>query len=201
MRTRTVIDVSALPKYAFGHRSLMWWGTLGMIAIESTVFALALASYYYLRTLSPQPWPLAERGPALLYGTLNTFVLLASAVPNEWTKRAAQREDLRRVRIGLLTSIAFGIAFVVVRAFEFGALGVHWYDNAYGSIVFGLLVLHTAHLVTDFADTIVLTVLLHTRHVEGKRFVDVSENCVYWWFVVVSWLPIYATIYLAPRVG
>jgi cytochrome c oxidase subunit I+III len=34
---------------------------------------------------------------------------------------------------------------------------------------------------------------------EGKRFVDVSENAVYWYFVVLSWLPIYAVIYGAPR--
>jgi cytochrome c oxidase subunit I+III len=28
--------------------------------------------------------------------------------------------------------------------------------------------------------------------------VDVSENALYWYFVVGSWLPIYAVIYLAP---
>jgi cytochrome c oxidase subunit I+III len=27
----------------------------------------------------------------------------------------------------------------------------------------------------------------------------VSENALYWYFVVLSWLPIYAVIYLAPR--
>ncbi|MEN3334536.1 MAG: hypothetical protein V7641_3901, partial [Blastocatellia bacterium] len=27
MKERSVIDVSHLPGYAFGHRSLMWWGT------------------------------------------------------------------------------------------------------------------------------------------------------------------------------
>jgi heme/copper-type cytochrome/quinol oxidase subunit 3 len=35
--------------------------------------------------------------------------------------------------------------------------------------------------------------------VDANRFVDVSENAVYWNFVVLSWLPIYAVIYLAPR--
>jgi cytochrome c oxidase subunit I+III len=40
---------------------------------------------------------------------------------------------------------------------------------------------------------------MFTGHVEPKRLVDVSENGLYWYFVVLSWLPIYATIYLAPR--
>ena len=37
--------------------------------------------------------------------------------------------------------------------------------------------------------------------VDEQRFVDVSENALYWYFVVISWLPIYAVIYLAPRVA
>ena len=35
--------------------------------------------------------------------------------------------------------------------------------------------------------------------IEEKRFVDVSENSLYWYFVVLAWLPIYAVIYIAPR--
>jgi cytochrome c oxidase subunit 3 len=43
-------------------------------------------------------------------------------------------------------------------------------------------------------------VLMFTGPIEGKRYVDVSENGVYWYFVVVSWLPVYAILYLAARV-
>ena len=49
-REGAALDVAALPSFGFSHRSLMWWGTLGLIAIESTVFALAIVSYFYLRT-------------------------------------------------------------------------------------------------------------------------------------------------------
>jgi cytochrome c oxidase subunit I+III len=45
----------------------------------------------------------------------------------------------------------------------------------------------------------VLTVLMFTSRVEGKRFMDVYENSDYWYFVIWTWLPVYATIYLAPR--
>jgi heme/copper-type cytochrome/quinol oxidase subunit 3 len=40
---------------------------------------------------------------------------------------------------------------------------------------------------------------MFTGPLEGKRFVDVSENAMYWYFVVLSWLPIYAVAYWAPR--
>jgi cytochrome c oxidase subunit I+III len=42
-------------------------------------------------------------------------------------------------------------------------------------------------------------VLVFTGPLEGRRFVDVSENAVYWLFVVFSWLPVYAVIYGVPR--
>ena len=77
---------------------------------------------------------------------------------------------------------------------------VRWDSNAYGSIVWILLGLHTTHLMTDLGDTIVLAVLMFTRHGHNKRrFGDVQDNALYWNFVVLTWLPIYACIYWVPR--
>jgi heme/copper-type cytochrome/quinol oxidase subunit 3 len=77
---------------------------------------------------------------------------------------------------------------------------VNWDSNAYGSIVWVLLGLHTTHIITDLVDTIVLAALMFTRHGRNKRrFGDVQDNAMYWNFVVVTWLPIYACIYWIPR--
>ena len=192
------LDVSTLPSYAFGARSIMWWGTLGVIAIEGTVFALAIVTYFYLRTLN-ESWPLGVPPPDVGAATLNTLILLASLLPNHWTKHAAERHDLGKVRLGLVICIFFALAFLVVRIFEFRALNVSWDTNAYGSIVWMLLGLHTVHLLTDFGDSLVLAVLMFTGPIEGRRFVDVAENAVYWDFVVLAWVPIYAVLYWAPR--
>jgi heme/copper-type cytochrome/quinol oxidase subunit 3 len=195
---RASLDVSSLPSYAFGHRSLMWWATLGVVLIEGTVFALAIVAYFYIRTRN-QNWPPGVPAPDLLFGTLNTLIMMASGIPNEWTRRRARAEDLRGVRIGMFVCLAFAAAFLAVRAFEFRSLNVAWDTNAYGSATWMLLGLHTVHLVTDALDTIVLAVLMVTGPIEGKRFVDVSENAEYWWFVILAWLPIYFVIYLVPH--
>jgi cytochrome c oxidase subunit III len=55
------------------------------------------------------------------------------------------------------------------------------------------------HMVTDWLDTLVLGVLFFTGPLEGKRFVDVSENSMYWYFVVWTWIPIYLVIYWGAR--
>ena len=196
--SRATLDVRALPTFGFGARSPMWWATFGLMLIEGTVFAIAIVAYFYLRSVNAT-WPLNAPPPDLRFGTLNTAVLLVSLWPNELARRAANRGERGRARRWLTVCLAFALVFLVVRGFEFTALHVSWYTNAYGSIVWLLLGLHTTHLITDTIDTAVLAVLLFTGPFEGRRFVDTSENAVYWYFVVLSWLPVYAAVYLAPR--
>ncbi|MDB5933048.1 MAG: cytochrome oxidase subunit [Massilia sp.] len=195
--TGTGIDVASLPTYVYGHGSMMWWGTMGLMVIEGTVFALTIITYFYLRSHS-QTWPMS-RAPELLWGGVNTAIMLGSLLPNFLAKRAAEREDLKAVRLWIIVCLLCAAAFLVARVYEFGALNTRWDSNAYGSVVWMLLALHTTHLVTDTVDTGVLAVLMFTGPLEGKRFVDVSENAMYWYFVVASWIPIYAVIYWGPR--
>jgi cytochrome c oxidase subunit 3 len=194
----TALNVAELPSFGFSHRSLMWWGTLGLMLIESTVFALCVVTYFYLQSHA-SAWPMREAPPGLLWGSLNTLILLVSCLPNHWTKLAAERLELRKVRIWIVACLAFALLFLGLRILEFQALNCRWDGSAYGSIVWLLMGLHTAHLLIDAVDTLVLAVLMHTGPLEGKRFVDVSENAVYWYFVVLSWLPIYFVVYWAPR--
>jgi heme/copper-type cytochrome/quinol oxidase subunit 3 len=70
------VDARALPSYAFGTSSLMWWGTVGVAAIEGTAFALAIIMYFYVRT-RVQTWPPSADPPELIWGTVNTLILLA----------------------------------------------------------------------------------------------------------------------------
>jgi heme/copper-type cytochrome/quinol oxidase subunit 3 len=199
MRDRVVLDVSALPRHGLGSASPTWWGTLGFMLIEGSGFALCLAVYLYLMSLAPR-WPIDAPPPLLGPGTIVTVILLVSLVPNLLVARWAKEGDLRKVRWGIALMILFGVAPMVARAFEFPALEVSWDSNAYGSIVWLLLGLHTTHFVTDLADTIVLAAVMVSRHARNeRRFGDVQDNALYWNFVVVTWLPIYLCIYWVPR--
>jgi heme/copper-type cytochrome/quinol oxidase subunit 3 len=196
--TRRVVDVGGLPDHAFGHRGLIWWGTVSFMVIEGTMLFMMIVAYFYLRGRVAQ-WPPSLPDPIATFGTINTLVMLASLLPNHLAKRAAERYDLGRVRAWLSVTCVFGLVFIVVRTFEFGSLGSRWDSNAYGSIVWMTMGLHTAHVVTDVIDSLVLAALMFTRHVEPRRLVDVSENALYWDFIVLTWLPIYAVIYFGPR--
>jgi heme/copper-type cytochrome/quinol oxidase subunit 3 len=197
---RAALDVSGLPTFAFGKRSILWWATIGMIAIEGTVFALMIAAYIYLKWREPN-WPPAVAPPQLFWGTMTTIVVLVSAIPNELARRSAMRLDTGRTRIWITASTVLAAVFCVTRAYEFTALNVWWDTNAYGSVVWTLLGLHTAHVVTDTVDTGFLSVVMFTGPLDANRFVDVAENAMYYYFVIASWLPIYGLIYFAPRLS
>jgi heme/copper-type cytochrome/quinol oxidase subunit 3 len=194
---RRVLDVNDLPDYAFGPRGLIWWGTVGYMVIEGSVFAMLFASYFFLRFRANQ-WPPSPY-PDLTLGTVNLVIMLVSVVPNHLAKSAAEHFHLGRVRLWMVVSILFEVAFLVVRWFEQWRLGTNWDTNAYGSIVWVTLGTHTSHVVTDLADTVVVAALMFTRHTEPRRFVDVSENSRYWYFVIVTWVLVYLLIYWAPR--
>ena len=193
-------DLAELPTHAFGHRSLTWWGVIAFMVIEGTFFAMAFAAYFMLMNYQAT-WPPEPVGPPFLAaGTLFTLLMLLSELPNSLIKKAAEAEKIGPVRMGLVLMSFIGIVLMVLRGLEFASLNVQWTDNPYGSVLWLLLLLHTTHVLTDLVDTFVLTALMFTRHgLEGRRFVDVSENSLYWRFVWLTWLPIYLLIYWLPR--
>jgi cytochrome c oxidase subunit 3 len=193
-------DLAHLPTHGFGPKSLTFWGVVAFFLIEGTGFALAIGAYFFLEGLEdnwpPDPW----LPPNLLAGTLFTILILLSEIPNTMVKRAAERHDLATVKRYMLILLPVFAGLAVLRGFEFASLNVWWTDNAYGSILWALLVLHTTHIGTDIIDSLVLTALMFTKHsAENRRVVDVSENAMYWRFVWLCWLPIYALIYWVPR--
>jgi heme/copper-type cytochrome/quinol oxidase subunit 3 len=199
VKERVEIDLVDLPIHGTQSASLTWWGTLAFMLIEGTGFALVIAAYLYLFSIA-RTWPIAAPLPDLAPGTLVTAILVASSIPNYLVARWAQQKELKKVRIGLLMMCIFGVVPLIVRVFEFKALHVSWDTNAYGSIVWLLLGLHTTHILTDLADTLVLAALIFTRRGKNpRRFGDVQDNALYWNFVVLTWLPLYACIYWVPR--
>jgi heme/copper-type cytochrome/quinol oxidase subunit 3 len=199
MKEKIALDVSHLPLHGQGTASLTWWGTCAFMLIEGTGFALSIAVYLYLMSIAPL-WPIRAPAPDLGPGTILTLMLLASLVPNILLGRWAKQKALGKVRLGLVIMSIAGIAPLIVRIYEFPALHVSWDDNAYGSVTWLMLGLHTTHILTDLVDTLVLTALMFTRHSDNpRRYGDVADNGMYWNFVVATWVPVYLCLYWVPR--
>jgi cytochrome c oxidase subunit III len=194
-------DVADLPTHKFGPSSLTWWGIMAYMVVEGSAFAMAFAAYFFLMG-HEQGWPPeARKAPDLLAGTLFTILMLLSEIPNSALRKAANAGDVPAIRRLLPVIVGIGAVLLVIRGFEFNSLNVRWTDNAYGSIIWALLLLHTTHILTDWYDTVVLAALVQTPvGLEGRRFEDVDENAMYWRYVWLLWIPIYVMIYWAPRI-
>jgi cytochrome c oxidase subunit 3 len=198
---KTIVDICELPRFAFGSRGIMWWGILGFLAIESTMLGISLVAYWYFRSAAGEwpPPPIAP--PSLVTGTITTVLLLVSVLPMMAAKAAAKALDVRRVIFWHLACDAVGIAFCAMRVLEFSNLNVRWDTNAYGSVVWMIVGLHSAHLIAEVIETMVMTWFFLSGLTTPRYFVDATDNALYWYFIVAIWMPCYVTVYLVPRLG
>ena len=208
MSTRTVINVSELPHHEFDTYDPVWWGNNFLLAIETSMFGILIASYFYLRqNFALWPPPVAQLTdtlrplPELTYGTANTILLVFSCIPMMLTDRAARRGDRHFSQIGIVIAIACGVAALVLRSFEFAGVYFRWDSNAYGSIVWFMLGMHALHLVVLTTESVLLAIWIFTREFDMKHRVDIVTVAVYWYWVVAMWLVLYAIIYFTPRFG
>ena len=196
--TRIVADVAGLPTTTFGHRSMMWWGTVGYVLIEGTTLLICAGSYFYLRKNFATWPPEGVLRPGLTAAALQTALMLVSNVPMLSVDRAARRLDLRAVRTGMLICTVLALAMCAVRVFEFQALHLRWDSSAYGSVAWATLVTHSTLLLLETAETLVFTALLFSPNMEQRDLSAASDNALYWYFMTLVWLPLAAIVFLSP---
>lgn len=196
-----VRDLSDLPDSASGPRHLVWWGNIGFMLIEGTGFALVAAAYLYIMMQASQ-WPSpGHPPPTLFWSGIFTGGMLLSWLPNWWVLRCARNKHIAGVRWGMLAMTVLSGLLLVPRWFEFQHLGVSWDQDAYGSVTWLLLFLHTTHVVTEWGETAVIAGWLFSHEIGDDQFADAEDNANYWTFVVLAWLPLYGLIYWAPRLA
>ena len=207
MNSRPAIDVSALPESVVDHRSLVWWGNNLLIVVETTMFALLVAGYFYMRpnfTSWPPPQvnqPIAhfDPVPALGVPTVNLILLIVTLAPMIWADWACLKHKRRTTEIALALLILLGAGCVVLRCYEFPALHFRWDDNAYASIVWTIMGLHLLHLVVAVLEMVMMLTWVLVKGLDDKHARDVRVTAVYWYWIVGTWIILYGIIIPGPR--
>ena len=195
---RVVGNVTELPTTTFGHRSMMWWGTLGFIVIEGSTLFIAAVSYFYLRRNFPSWPPEGILRPALTVATVQAALMALSNIPMLMVDRGARRLDVRTVRAGMLVCTLLALVMCVLRALEFGALNVRWDSNAYGTVAWATLTAHATLLLLETLESLVFTALLFSPNLEQRDLAGATDNALYWYFLTGVWIPLYAIVFLSP---
>lgn len=201
MSERLVLDVSEYPALVQGPRGSLWWGMAGLILIEVVVFTALIATYYYLKFLNPHWPPAGEPLPKIVLPTINTLVLIGSSLAVFYGDSAiSERGDTRGLVIGMGAAMLLGVVFLVLKVIEYSQVEYFWDTNAYGSIVWTMIVFHSSHVLSVVLKTITVLALAYKGHWTRERCQGVKVNGLYWHFVVVIWIPLYITIYWTPRI-
>ena len=111
--TTTGMPGEVLPEHASGTRSFGWWGMVWLIATEATLFALLLASYFYLRFRNGPEWPPGElHAPELALPLVMTAILWSSSIPVHIADKGMRGGDQGRLKWGLALGFVLGAVFL-----------------------------------------------------------------------------------------
>jgi cytochrome c oxidase subunit III len=192
-------------------KTMMWIFLLS----DTFVFSCFLTGYMTVRVSTPIPWPNPSHVFALNIGgaevpliliAIMTFVLISSSGTMAMAVNFAYRRDRVRTAILMFATAAFGATFVGMQAFEWTKLiveeGVRPWGNPMGAAQFG----STFFMITGFhglhvsAGVIYLLIValrvLRGRYEKSGNYQIVEIAGLYWHFVDLVWVFIFALFYL-----
>ncbi|MBT8401887.1 MAG: cytochrome c oxidase subunit 3 [Rhodothermia bacterium] len=179
------------------------------LASEVMLFGGLFSAYIFLRIGAPE-WPGMIHGESFArasdilnvpLATLNTMILIGSSVTMvlAWASLLLNRFDRYRLYMGL-TFLA-GLAFLVVKAFEYGSKFEHGYlpaESNFLAIYFTLTGLHGLHVIGGMVVNGYLlgpgAKMWKTKPAQFINRVEVAG--LYWHFVDLVWIFLFPTIYL-----
>jgi heme/copper-type cytochrome/quinol oxidase subunit 3 len=180
-----------------------WWAMVLLIATEATLFAVLLVSYFYLRFKTSGGWPpdgIAD--PKLLRAVVMTLVLASSSIFVHFAEVGVRRGSQRALVAGLALGFCLGSLFIGLQSWETVVVAREFTPrtDAYGSLFFTITGAHSAHLVAGLLLVAWIQVRAWMGAYTPRRHLGVQMAAIYWHFVVVVQIAIFATLYLSPRV-
>lgn len=186
-------------------------GTIIWLSSELMFFAALFASYFTIRSVSPDMW---AENTALLnvpFASINTTILVLSSFTCQFGVFAAERGQVGRtgkllqvskwgLREWFIVTYVMGAIFIGGQALEYAELiheGVTIPNDGYGTMFYLTTGFHGIHVTGG----LIAFLFVLGRTYVAKRFTHeqaVSAIVVsyYWHFVDVVWIGLFATIYL-----
>ena len=192
----------ALPVGAIDTRASGWWAMIFVIFTEDSLFAYLLFSYFYIAVQPHAPGTFPEGGmPSLTLALPNTFILLLSRAAVAWAQFSRERDNNRRLILGLGIGAVLGMIFLVVQYFEWAAKPFTLASTTYSSLYFTVTGFHMAHVVVGVVMLLCLFTWSALGYFNRIRYAHIHIGALYWHFVDVVWLVVFFTFYVTPRLG
>jgi cytochrome c oxidase subunit 3 len=186
-------------------------GTIIWLSSELMFFAALFASYFTIRSVSPELW---AENTALLnipFASVNTTILVLSSLTCQLGVFAAERGQVGRrgslldvrgwgLREWFILTYFMGAIFIAGQVTEYVTLvqeDVTISSSAYGSMFYLTTGFHGLHVTGGLiAFLLVLGRTYIARRFTHEQAVSAIVVSYYWHFVDVVWIGLFATIYL-----
>lgn len=193
------------------------WGKLMMwifLLSDTFIFSIFLTSYMTVRMSATDSWPLTSEVFALeVAGThlplvliaIMTFILITSSGTMAMAVNFAYRGDKRKTTILMACTALLGASFVGMQAFEWSKLileeGIRPWGNPLGAAQFGstffmITGFHGLHVTAGVIYLAIVARKVGRGDYEKKGYAIVEIAGLYWHFVDLVWVFIFAFFYL-----
>ncbi len=192
------------------------WGKLMMwifLLSDTFIFSIFLTGYMTVRLSATDPWPnpsevfaleIAGRHLPLILIAIMTFVLITSSGTMAMAVNYAYRGDKRKTAWLMAATALLGASFVGMQAFEWTKLiseGVRPWGNPMGAAQFGsaffmITGFHGLHVTAGVIYLSIVARKVARGDYEKKGYAIVEIAGLYWHFVDLVWVFIFAFFYL-----
>jgi cytochrome c oxidase subunit 3 len=187
-------------------------GKIGMwLFLFTEVLLFGALFIAYAMYLSTYRWVFHEASAHLdkILGATNTVILLTSSLTMALGIAALARAK-KRLAYGMLsTTLLFALAFLVVKAFEWGHKFAHdiypssasmllkpMGEQVFYGLYFSMTGLHALHVVIGAAAIIGAMALMARGHIRPDRIGTLENVGLYWHLVDVVWIFLFPLFYL-----
>ncbi len=127
---------------------------------------------------------------------LNTLILLCSGTTCTWAHHSLIHGDREGLKKGLWATIALGLLFTSIQAYEYAHAPFPFGENTYGSAFYMATGFHGFHVIIGTIFLIVCLRRTYAGHFTPRQHFGFEAAAWYWHFVDVVWLFLFVSIYV-----
>ncbi|MCA1999381.1 MAG: cytochrome c oxidase subunit 3 [Hyphomicrobiales bacterium] len=125
----------------------------------------------------------------------NTLILLTSGTTVTWAHHALLHGDREGLKKGLWLTVALGVLFSFVQAYEYSHAGFKFSGHIYGATFFMATGFHGFHVLVGTIFLAICLIRAYRGDFTPKQHLGFEFAAWYWHFVDVVWLFLFAAIY------
>jgi cytochrome c oxidase subunit 3 len=187
-------------------------GMWAFLATEIMFFGGLFVGYIVYRHAFPHAFAAASRHTNLLFGTINTAILLTSSLSMALAVHAAERGETKRLVRNILLTVLLAIGFLGVKALEYTedfrehlvpGPNFSLHGGTGGELFFyfywAMTGLHALHVLIGIGLLSTIAVMAARGRFSAQYHNPVEVAGLYWHFVDIVWIYLYPLLYLIGR--